>query len=460
MAPTPAEIVLGRLAEGTASAAELERALDQSQSSVSRLLRDLMGRGLIIRLGTTRGSRYGLLRAIEGIGSSWPLRRIDEQGTPQELGTLHALAGTEYFFQPADRRFHWAGLSDGLPYFLQDQRPAGFLGRAVPRRYPQLALPQRVVDWTDDHYLRYLTQHGSDPVSDLLLGDRALDEYLASLTRTALPAAQRVAEYPRLADDVMEGGLPGSSAHGEHPKFALLVEEQGEPRHLLVKFSPPVSSNVGQRWSDLLIAEHLAHQTLRVAGLVAVESRIEQLSGRTFLETTRFDRTGREGRIGVTSLYAIDSVLYGKLDNWIAAATRLARDRRIDDATVEQVRLLFTFGALIGNTDRHFGNLAFFDRYDGKFRLAPVYDMLPMLYAPEHVELIDREFQPAGPTAETLHAFGRARSLAEQYWQACAGDERISSGFRRIAAANLATLQALPRTGAYASAEERTRAVN
>jgi hypothetical protein len=31
----------------------------------------------------------------------------------------------------------------------------------------------------------------------------------------------------------------------------------------------------------------------------------------------------------------------------------------------------------IANTDRHFGNLAFYDRYDGRFALAPVLDTLP-----------------------------------------------------------------------------------
>ncbi|HEX2493951.1 MAG TPA: nucleotide disphospho-sugar-binding domain-containing protein, partial [Steroidobacter sp.] len=30
----------------------------------------------------------------------------------------------------------WGGISPDLPYYLQDQRPAGFLGRAVPRQYP------------------------------------------------------------------------------------------------------------------------------------------------------------------------------------------------------------------------------------------------------------------------------------------------------------------------------------
>jgi HipA-like C-terminal domain len=87
-----------------------------------------------------------------------------------------------------------------------------------------------------------------------------------------------------------------------------------------------------------------------------------------------------------------------------STSSRLARDRRIDAATLETVRLVDTFGSLIANTDRHFGNLAFFDHYDGRFRLAPVYDMLPMLYAPEHDQLAARSFAPPDPSSAELRA--------------------------------------------------------
>jgi hypothetical protein len=114
------------------------------------------------------------------------------------------------------------------------------------------------------------------------------------------------------------------------------------------------------------------------------------------------------------------------------------------------MRLVSTFGALIANTDRHFGNLAFYDRYDGRYTLAPVYDMLPMLFAPEHDQVTARVFVPPDPTSETLPAYGHARALAEGYWRRCAQDPRISNEFRAISAASEATLQALPMTGAYA----------
>jgi hypothetical protein len=448
MPASPSDLILRRLNDGTATSPELEKLLGQSQTSVSKTLRDLIRRETIVRIGSTRGARYALLRNIEGIGSSWPLRRIDEEGRIHELGKLQALAGSEFYFQAAQENFGWGGITDGLPYFLQDQRPAGFLGRGVPQRYPELALPQRVNDWSDDHYLRYLTQRGSDTVSDLILGDAALNDYLSlARRRTSVRTNERAQRFPQLVAEVMEGGMPGSSAHGEHPKFAIMLEEGATSRHVLVKFSPPVETAVGQRWSDLLVAEHLAQEAMSAAGIAAARSRIHQFSGRTYLEVDRFDRRGVDGRIGVTSMYSIDSSLYGKLDNWTASASRLSRDRRIDAATLETVRLVATFGGLIANTDRHFGNLAFFDAYDGKFRLAPIYDMLPMLFAPEHDQVTSRHFDPPDLASDNLRVYGRARALAEQYWRACAHDLRGSEEFRGICAVALATLAALPRTG-------------
>ncbi len=444
--------ILARLQSGTASAAELARALGVSQPVVSRRLRKLMQEHVVLRIGTRRGARYGSRREIDGIGSQWPLRRVDRNAAIHDLGTLHSLAADQYFFEPAASaaNFEWGGVSDGLPYFLQDQRPGGFLGRAVPARYPELNLPQRVIDWTDDHYLRYLTQRGSDTVGDLILGAVAFDDYLANLPhRQTIAAAERAARYPQLADQVMAGGLPGSSAHGEHPKFAAVIGDSSGPRPVLVKFSPPAGTDIARRWSDLLIAEHLAHRALGAHGVPACESRILQLANRTYLEIDRFDREATDGRIGVSSLLAIDTAQYGALDDWIASATRLRRDNRIDAQTLEHVTLAATFGALIANTDRHFGNLSFYDDYTGRFRLAPIYDMLPMLFAPEHDQIVVRKFSPPGPTSATLKVWPRARELAEGYFRNLTQDPRTSDGFKSLCADCLQALAAFPRAGAY-----------
>jgi hypothetical protein len=441
-------VVLGK---GVTASVELEAALNLSQTAVSRLLRRLLADGQIIRLGTTRGSRYGLLRPIGNIGSQWELRRIDETGDVQFMGQLHALAAGQYSFSPSTR-VHLAlgGVTDGIPYFLQDQRPGGFLGRALPPQYPELGLPQRVIDWNDDHYLQYLTRRGADTVGDLILGDESFNQYVElQRQRTPIALNARATEFPRLAKEVMAGGLPGSSAHGEHPKFTALLRHGSDYQHVLVKFSPPVSTAVGQRWSDLLVAEHLAHEVLSGGGIPTARSDIHQFEGVTFLQMDRFDRLGLNGRIGVTSLLSIDTTQYGMLDSWIASAMRLHRDRRIDSQTLEMIRLVYTFGGLIANTDRHFGNLAMFDRYDGQFRLAPVYDMLPILFAPQNDQIVARVFEPADPTAETITVYRNARELAEQYWGSLSTDTGVSADFRVIAKACGDTLAALPRTGAY-----------
>lgn len=429
------ELLLRRLSIGAAGSRELEQLLALSQSTVSRQLRGLIESGRVLRMGTTRGARYGLRRIIDGIGSAWPLHRVSGSGDIEELGTLYALASNEYFLASSRRQFARGGLYQGIPCFLQDQRPGGFLGRAVPRRYPELQLPERVIDWNDDHYLRYLTQRGSDAVGDLILGTAALDDYLRIRSaRTLVQTSQRQVHYPELANLVMAGGLPGSSAHGEQPKFAAILQEGLRAWHVLVKFSPPADTLIGVRWSDLLVAEHLAHVHLANKGLPAVSSRILRFANRTYLEMDRFDRNQIEGRVGVTSLLAIDSQQYGLLDNWIAAATRLHRDGRLDQGTLEQVRLIATFGGLIANTDRHFGNLAFYGGYDGPFSLAPVYDMLPMLFAPEHDHLPARPFVPPHATSDTLRAHASAWRMAHEYWQLVSRDARVSEGFRAIAA--------------------------
>jgi serine/threonine protein kinase HipA of HipAB toxin-antitoxin module len=257
-------------------------------------------------------------------------------------------------------------------------------------------------------------------------------------------AAERATIYPALATEVMTRGQPGSSAHGEHPKFTALVDHGDRRVQVIVKFSPPVNSPVGQRWADLLVAEHLAHVHLNANGNAAARSSVLRCGTQMFLEVERFDRVGEEGRVGVVSLLAVDAARFGMLDSWSRAAVRLANHGLLSQADATQVRLLDAFAMQTANTDRHFGNLALFDRYTGRHELAPVYDMLPMLFAPQNDQLIERVFTPPDPTAEGLSVWSRARELAEQYWELLVADSRISEEFRAICERSLNALRAAP----------------
>ena len=237
----------------------------------------------------------------------------------------------------------------------------------------------------------------------------------------------------------MQGGLPGSSAGGEQPKFCTI----NSGRHVLVKFSPGSDSAVSQRVRDLLVCEHLALQTLGEAGRPAAMTQIYLAAGRIFLESERFDRTP-EGRIGMVSLEVYDSEYVGKVDNWAATANRMLESRLLTPIDAAQLRFLEAFGLLIANTDRHYGNISLLLKEDDWY-LSPTYDMLPMLYAPINGELVERQFtdRPLYPTASTLREWPAAKELAAAFWRAAAAHEMISEAFKAIAAKNMQSLLAL-----------------
>ncbi|MBS0373689.1 MAG: HipA domain-containing protein [Proteobacteria bacterium] len=299
--------------------------------------------------------------------------------------------------------------------------------------YPERDLPPRVADRTDHHYLAYLTRRDADSRGDLIVGKESLERYFAELrTRRPILGTERNTRYPELAGLAIAGELPGSTAHGEHSKFTALIARDSGPEHVIVKFSPPRSTAVGRRWSDLLVAEHLAHQHLGDPGISTCASRILEAADQTFLEVTHFDRIGAEGRRWVVSLLCVDATCYGRLDRWPNAAARLHADGLLDGSDADRIRLLEAFGLRIANTDRYFRNLALFDRYEGRFTLAPVYDMLPMLYAPQNEQLVTREFEAPSPTAETLRPWSRARELPLAYWALVANNPRVSEHFRSV----------------------------
>ena len=436
--------VLELLQSGPRSNPALSQALSVSASTIQRAMRGLEHERQVVRLGRTRGAQYALRRNVATIGSSWPIYRIDEAGRVHELGSLEAIE--RHSFHVINGPIRIQQVFEGIPYFLQDARPAGFLGRAVPAAYPELGLPARVIDWTDEHFLIYLTRRATDTPGSLMVGTESMDRYLSEGQSTPVVSLDaRANEYPRNASAAMAGAPPGSSAHGEHPKFTVWIGDRERRSAAIVKFSPPLETPTGRRWGDLLIAEHLTHRLLNENGIAACQSEILEYGGRIFLQCERFDRVGAAGRRSVVSLYALDASRYGQLDSWTASAGRLEADGLLSAEDAGRIRLLDTFGALTANTDRHFGNITLFDEYEGSFRLAPAYDMLPMLFAPQNDQIVPRQFEPGPVRAAWLPVWEQARSLADACWDRLTADARISGEFRELCAQSRAALRVLLR---------------
>jgi hypothetical protein len=441
----PNALLLRLQLQGPLTAQALADAVGVDRSRVSRGLTALGAP--IVRLGVTRGARYALRRPVRGLGDTFLIRRIDAEGRAQdwaELTTLHggwrvAWAHPQNAPAWADARLlSLGGWSEGFPFFLSDIRPQGYLGRALGRGLPPaLGLDTDPRNWGDDDTLVYLQSEGEDLPGDLVVGDfplRRIQERVRQPAPYHLGAADRAEQYPLNAISVL-APRGGSSVEGEQPKFLATLAGANAPEHVIVKFTDTLSTPTGRRWADLLVGEAHALAVLHENGESHAAPRLLDAGERLFFEAPRFDRVGAHGRRGVVSLRALHDAFPGPDANaWLPVAANLMASGLIDAAALRSIRLRHAFGALTGNSDMHLGNLAFWLEDTLPLRLAPAYDMLPMLWAPVAGNATPLPvFAPELPLPAELEWWRQAAGWAADFWQRVATDQRVSPEFARIA---------------------------
>lgn len=430
-------------------AGEVREALGVNRTTLMRMVRAAGPE--VLTIGRARRTHYATRRSVPGCEQPLPMFQIDEQGGYDQVADL-SLA------YPHGSALEWPGECpwplaeqeqdgwfEGLPYFLQDLRPEGFLGRAFARAYARLLqLSEDPREWSEEDALLAITRFGADSVGNLIVGSVALELYLEALQNPREPLVEaRVPDaYAELADEAMALGIPGSSAAGEFPKFMASRETSGTCVKVLVKFSGSDNSQSSLRWADLLICEHLASVILpELTGIQAVEARIVHAANRAFLESVRFDRHGLFGRSAVCTWASVNRAWFGLVGrSWTEGAAKLRERGLVEPHVVQDVACVWHFGRLIANSDMHDGNLSFRPHRIGSpagFALAPVYDMLPMRYAPVRgVELPPVNFQPPLPLPAERSAWVRAAGAAVELWDSAAHDARISDEFRATCAEN------------------------
>lgn len=383
----------------------------------------------------------------------YPLFRLRPDGTVERLGhaipqpgdtfQIHVTANRPNLICPPDGGD--PGTFPGLPWYLDDLRPQGYLGRAYARGQgcdfglaldPDCPPPRSL--------LRMLSHTGGTGQGDIVPGEAALEATLMS--REAPPdlvrAATRQNAYCERAAAAMAGTLACLGPGGEQPKFTATVEEDGQRDAVLVKFSRAADGEAARRWADLLVCEHLALQCIRDAGIRAAASELIQASDYTFLEVRRFDRTPNLlGRLGFVSLISLSSAFVGDMTaDWGSAGEQLRALGWVTPETATRMAQLHAFGSLIGNSDMHQGNLGFHLTDRGPRPLPPAYDMLPMCLAPSRTGVL-RATSPMNPVAPLragqLAHLAWAAPLAEDYWERVAGSPLLrSTVLRQVAGEN------------------------
>lgn len=427
--PDLADFIQRELRLALLTAPQLCQRLGISQPTLSRAVGKISS---IVKVGRARRVRYALQR-----GAAVQVNRIDPNGV------LHAaehqllpvyphgyvLTNIERVAFPLSDEM-LDGYFESLPYFLYAARPQGFLGRLYAKQASaRLGIGSNPAQWQDDDIVRSLQDLAGAAAGAYLLGD-------------AFGAPQSINDdYLALAEQALQGDIAGSSAGGEFPKFVTRTA-QGD---VIVKFSAPDDSPPARRWKDLLIAESCFAAVAPLLGVVAATSRILHAGGRVFFETQRFDRFPT-GRITHCALGDLAPALTGQTGGrWDTVTAAFVTHGWLDADTQTTIRRLSLFGALIGNTDMHHGNLSFYARPEPvesgarTLQLSPIYDMLPMGYAPRANGEIPR-YQIDLQSHLPDESFHQARAAARRYWQHVAEQPDISTDFADIAWGNVEKL--------------------
>ena len=418
------------LMRGSATSKEIQAETGLSQTAVSRQLRGM--RDTVVKLSNRRPPRYAMTRNAFGGGNKLPLVMVDAHGNTLLVAYIRPLATNGFFVEPAtgmpsvllgESRSGWY---QDLPYFLNDLCPQGFLGRQIAEDLASQSgdFPSDPRNWNTNHIGRYLISNGDDLPGNFKFGEQALSRVRRK------PVVATEADYPALADSVMSGAIPGSSAGGEQPKFTAFCGNRSA--HVIVKFSPLSNSDVARRWRDILITEYHATEALHSVELPAAETRLIEMDGRLFLESQRFDRTGEVGRMPMLSLQSIDAEFAGVGSDWPRVLDALYKNELVSWQHVWDAECLWWFGRLINNSDMHLGNLSF-SIDGGVFRLLPVYDMCSMGFAPKSGgEVLPYRF--ALPEYKGVHldadSIALIQRVAHDFWERVAGDTRISDEFK------------------------------
>jgi len=413
-----------------ATSKELQSATGLSQVAVSRQLRR-MG-DAIIKLKLGRSPLYAMTRNAFGGDDKLPLFMVDAHGNNTAVARIRPLAHGGFFVEqeiglPSVLLGHRKnGLYDDLPYFLDDLRPQGFLGRHIAEEMASQSedFPSDPRRWNTNHVGRYLTSNGDDLPGSFKFGQQA------HLRVRRKPTITSQNDYPDLADSVMNGVIPGSSAGGEQSKFTAFCNHRSA--HVIVKFSPKGNDTVARRWRDILITEFHATEAIHNQGFLAAETMLIENDGRLFLESQRFDRTGEYGRMPMISLQSVDAEFTGLGSDWPRTMAALFSQKLISAHHLHDAQWLWSFGKLINNTDMHLGNLSLGIEGD-VFRILPIYDMCSMGFAPKSGDTLPYEFIPPKPIdfnfpAPTAKIVMKA---AHGFWESVKNDERISDEFRK-----------------------------
>lgn len=287
-----------------------------------------------------------------------------------------------------------------FPAFVLDIIPAGHAKKSLLKRFNDEKPPEMNLD------LFLLGRCTPSPIGNL-----RVKESVEALEDTGAEAFDRE-EIVERTNDFLEyayeagaalGGATG--AQGEAPKLLLVEGRDGmfyadamlddslAQSHSLVKFA---RNQVTENDKNILRTEYQYYKAVSSLGLNTVSTnglRLEEAE-KPSLWMPRFDRLvdgDSVERIAVESVYSLlGNTEPGSRLKHEAVLSKLIELWRLNGQDDEVQELIFEYirrdllNRILGNSDNHGRNTSIF-RYRGRFDLAPIYDLAPMVLDAEGV---------------------------------------------------------------------------
>ena len=220
----------------------------------------------------------------------------------------------------------------------------------------------------------------------------------------------------------------GTSAGGRQPKAIIAVNPTtGEVRsgqiaghngfeYCILKFGDPERSS-----AELEMAYY---EMATAAGIEITPCRLIEADGKRHFVTQRFDRDG-EHKLHTQTLAA----LFPEADSY-EKLLAVCRKMRLPELTQEEVFRRMVFNILANNTDDHNKNFSFLMDREGKWRLAPAYDLTYIFniggYLPEMTHCLAMRAKLYGHTKDDAltmakdNGIRRSESIIQQVAEAVA----------------------------------------
>lgn len=312
----------------------------------------------------------------------------------EDIGTPFAAAVSARF------PLEWDGRRSNTPAFVHDIAPAGAAKRFLLARIGR----DKPADISVDLYL--LARSTPAPIGNMRVKESAeaveQHEPIGFKRQEVISRDNRFLEYA-YEQGAAIGGATG--AGGEAPKLLLTQGKDGNlypdavlddadvTQHWFVKFSRNKGTRNDQ---DILRSEYHYHKALQTLGIetVAAQGLALEEATKPSLWMQRFDRQvtlqGIE-RFAVESIYSLAQITTpGSPMNHMEVIRLLAELWR-DAGQVDQIPDLVAdylrrdlLNKILGNSDNHGRNTAII-RDTTSFRLAPIYDLAPMVMDDEGV---------------------------------------------------------------------------